>query len=98
MSLFLSSILSIAVRLIGTASGYANDMVFDANDDLYINEPFTNKISVIDKLKGRISELCNAEKKHEIDTLKESIKKIEDFLANEFSNTEYTKLFSNIEI
>ncbi|SDW37824.1 Por secretion system C-terminal sorting domain-containing protein [Lutibacter oricola] len=32
---------------IATAGGYANDMVFDANNNLYIAEPFLNKISVI---------------------------------------------------
>jgi len=65
--------------------------LFNVND-------FENKISIIDKLKDRISELCNVEKKLEIDSLKESIKKIEEFLANEFNHTEYTKLFSNKEI
>ncbi|MFZ2285256.1 MAG: AAA family ATPase [Lutibacter sp.] len=59
---------------------------------------FENKISKIDKLKNKISELCNVDKKREIETLKESIRKIEELLANEFNNTEYTKLFSNKEI
>ncbi|WP_073484722.1 MULTISPECIES: hypothetical protein [unclassified Flavobacterium] len=59
---------------------------------------FENKIVKIDKLKNRISELCNAEKKSEIDNLKESMLKIEKFLANEFNNTEYIKLFSEKEI
>lgn len=59
---------------------------------------FENKIAKIDKLKNRISELCNAEKKSEIDNLKESMLKIEKFLANEFNNTEYIKLFSEKEI
>lgn len=60
--------------------------LFNVND-------FENKISIINKLKDRVGELCNAEKKYEIDLLKESVKKIEEFLSNEFNNTEYTKLF-----
>lgn len=59
---------------------------------------FENKISKIDKLKNKISGLCNGDKKDEIDNLKNSIKKIEDFLASEFKNTEYIKLFSDREI
>jgi exonuclease SbcC len=59
---------------------------------------FENKISKIDKLKNKISGLCNGVKKDEIDNLKESIKKIEDFLASEFNNTENIKLFSDREI
>lgn len=42
--------------LITTAGGYANDMVFDVNDNLYITEPFTNKISVVDNITGVKSE------------------------------------------
>lgn len=59
---------------------------------------FENKISKIDKLKNKISGLCNGYKKDEIDNLKDSIKKIEDFLASEFNNTENIKLFSDREI
>jgi DNA repair protein SbcC/Rad50 len=59
---------------------------------------FENKISKIDKLKNKISGLCNGDKKVEIDNLKDSIKKIEDFLASEFNNTENIKLFSDREI
>lgn len=59
---------------------------------------FENKISKIDRLKNKISGLCNGDKKDEIDNLKESIKKIEDFLASEFNNTENIKLFSDREI
>ncbi|GAA4770334.1 MULTISPECIES: AAA family ATPase [Flavobacterium] len=59
---------------------------------------FENKITKIDKLKNKISGLCNGDKKDEIDNLKDSIKKIEDFLASEFNNTEYIKLFSDREI
>lgn len=59
---------------------------------------FENKITIIDKLKNKISELCNSAKKTEIDELKESVKKIEDFLAKEFNNTEYVKLFTEKEI
>ncbi len=42
--------------LVGTAGGFANDMVFDTNNDLYITEPFTNKISVINNTTGIMSE------------------------------------------
>jgi DNA repair protein SbcC/Rad50 len=59
---------------------------------------FENKITKIDRLKNKINELCNADKKIEIDNLKESIKKIEGFLAAEFNNTEYIKLFSEKDI
>lgn len=59
---------------------------------------FENKISKIDKLKNKISELCNPDKKREIDNLHESINKIIEFLATEFNNTEYLKLFSDREI
>lgn len=59
---------------------------------------FENKITKIDKLKNKISELCNSAKKTQIDELKESLKKIEDFLATEFKNTEYVKLFTEREI
>ena len=59
---------------------------------------FENKISKIDKLKNKISELCNADKKREIDNLHESINKIIEFLATEFNNTVYIKLFSEKEI
>ncbi|WP_421497799.1 AAA family ATPase [Flavobacterium columnare] len=59
---------------------------------------FENKISKIDKLKNKISELCNSDKKKEIDELKESINNIEEFLASEFKGTDYIKLFPEIEI
>ena len=59
---------------------------------------FENKIAKIDKLKNKINELCNADKKREIDNLQESIKKTEEFLATEFNNTDYIKLFSEKEI
>lgn len=59
---------------------------------------FENRIFKIDKLKNKISELCNSEKQSEIDILKESIQKIETFLANEFDNTEYIKLFTDKDI
>lgn len=42
--------------LIATAGGFANDMVFDTNNNLYVTEPFTNKISVIDNMTGVMSE------------------------------------------
>ncbi len=38
--------------LIETAGGFAHDMVFDLNNNLYITEPFTDKISVIDNATG----------------------------------------------
>lgn len=59
---------------------------------------FENKISKIDKLKNKISGLCNGDKKDEIDNLKDSIKKIEDFLASQFKGTDYIKLFPEKEI
>lgn len=59
---------------------------------------FENKISKIDKLKNKISELCNSDKKKEIDELKESINNIEEFLASEFKGTDYIKLFPEKEI
>ncbi|TGD59021.1 AAA family ATPase [Flavobacterium humi] len=59
---------------------------------------FENKINKVDKLKNKIIELCNVDKKREIDDLKELIKKIEEFLATEFNNAEYIKLFSEKEI
>ncbi|MEA1848160.1 AAA family ATPase [Chryseobacterium sp. MHB01] len=65
---------------------------------LFNVEEFENRIFKIDKLKNKVSELCNSEKKYEIDTLKESIQKIETILANEFDNTEYIKLFTDKDI
>lgn len=59
---------------------------------------FESRIFKIDKLKNKVSELCNSEKQSEIDILKESIQKIETFLANEFDNTEYIKLFTDKDI
>lgn len=59
---------------------------------------FENRIFKIDKLKNKISELCNSEKQLEIDVLKESIQKIETFLANEFDSTEYIQLFTDKDI
>lgn len=59
---------------------------------------FENKISKIDKLKNKISELCNSDKKKEIDELKVSINNIEEFLASEFKGTDYIKLFPGKEI
>ncbi|MGJ1518515.1 AAA family ATPase [Sphingobacterium siyangense] len=59
---------------------------------------FETKIEKILILKSKISELCNTEKRQEIDSLKDSIEKVEAFLANEFNNAEYIKLFPNNEI
>ena len=59
---------------------------------------FENKIRKIDRLKNKISELCNTQKKDEIDTLKESIQKIETFLSSSFENIDYIKLFYNREV
>lgn len=42
--------------LVATAGGYANDMVFDLNNNLYINEPFTTRISIVDNATGLMSE------------------------------------------
>lgn len=41
---------------IAIAGGFANDMAFDANDNLYIAEPFTNTITVIDADTGAKSD------------------------------------------
>lgn len=59
---------------------------------------FEERIIKIDKLKNKISELCASEKQLEIDTLKESIQKNKIFLANEFDNAEYIKLFTDKDI
>ena len=75
----------------------------DKNRKQYISHlfnvaEFENRIIKIDKLKNKISELCNSEKQSEIVTLKESIQKIEEFLSTEFNNTQYIKLFSDKEV
>lgn len=59
---------------------------------------FETKIEKILILKSKISELCNTEKRQEIDNLKDSIKKVEGFLATEFNNAEYIKLFPDSDI
>ena len=75
----------------------------DKNRKQYISHlfnvaEFENRIIKIDKLKNKISELCNSEKQSEIVTLKESIQKIEEFLSTEFNNTQYIKLISDKEV
>ncbi|MBC8770565.1 AAA family ATPase [Arenibacter sp. BSSL-BM3] len=59
---------------------------------------FEERIIKIDRLKSKVSELCNSGKQSEIDTLKESIRKIEEFLITEFNSTQYIKLFEDKDI
>lgn len=54
---------------------------------------FEDKIAKLDIVKRKINELCNQTKELELNTLKESILNIENFLKNEFKNIEFLKLF-----
>lgn len=58
---------------------------------------FENRKNKIDKLKNKINELCSSEKQNEIDILKESIREIEEFLAGQFKDVQYLKLFTTRE-
>lgn len=54
---------------------------------------FEDKIAKLDIVKRKITALCDSTKELELKTLKESILNIENFLKNEFNNTEFLKLF-----
>lgn len=58
---------------------------------------FENRKNKIDKLKNKINESCSSEKQNEINDLKESIREIEEFLAGEFKDVQYLKLFTDKE-